>query len=227
MSKKGRKRKKRNRKWNAANLRQDLRHYTDLSALLHLLVKKKLTLRDPENWDDVNDRHYLTLYKESRQLKSVLALCFVRSSERYHFWRVFAGGRGGVRIRFKRRPLLDAIQAQPGLRWGRVVYQRLDKIGTVPIDQFPFVKRHGFKDEKEFRIIYESSIKVAKLDIPIPLSCIHSIKLSSWLHPDLFSDIRKVLHSVEGCDSMHIVRSNLIDNEKWKKAGDNALVGQV
>jgi hypothetical protein len=33
----------------------DLRRYTDLTSLFSLLVEKKLALRDPQNWDDVND----------------------------------------------------------------------------------------------------------------------------------------------------------------------------
>jgi hypothetical protein len=56
-----------------------LRRYTDLTALIYLLRKRKLTLLDPSSWDDSNDSHYLTLYKEKRKLKSVLALCFMQT----------------------------------------------------------------------------------------------------------------------------------------------------
>lgn len=55
-----------------------LRRYTDLTSLMYLLHKRKITLLDPASWDDKNDSHYLTLYKEKRKLRSVLALCFSR-----------------------------------------------------------------------------------------------------------------------------------------------------
>jgi hypothetical protein len=42
-----------------------LRRYTDLTALIYLLRKRKLTLLDPSSWDDSNDSYYLTLYKET------------------------------------------------------------------------------------------------------------------------------------------------------------------
>src|ERR1700733_5565433 len=97
------------RKWKKKP--NDLRRYTDLSALIYMLAEQKLTLRDPANWDDKNDSYYVRLYKESsKDLKSVLALCFVTCSERYHFWQVFGGGRNGVRIRFKSAELFRAVR---------------------------------------------------------------------------------------------------------------------
>jgi hypothetical protein len=168
----------------------DLRRYTDLTALFFLLAESKLTLRDTETWDDANDRYYVDLYKQSRELNAVLAVCFVQASERYHFWQVFAPGRSGVRIRFNREKLLRALQRRPDVRMQPVRYLLLDQVGAVEIDQFPFVKRYGFKDEKEFRVIYGSSSWRKKFDIPIPLRCIESIKLNPWLHPDLFRHVK-------------------------------------
>ena len=75
-----------------------LRRYTDLTALIYLLHKRKITLLDPASWDDKNDSHYLTQYKEKRKLKSVLALCLMQSDERYHHWSVFTPGPSGVCI---------------------------------------------------------------------------------------------------------------------------------
>jgi hypothetical protein len=202
----------------------DLRRYTDLSALFYLLGERQLTLRDPAHWDDKNDSYYLSLYKESsKDLKSVLALCFVTCSERYHLWQVFGAGRNGVRIRFKSAELFRAVKDQPGLRMERVRYKYLQEIEDVPIRQFPFVKRHGFIDESEFRMVYESSDTISKFDIPIPLSCIRNIKLNPWLPRDLFSHVKKAIRGIDGCSSLDILHSHLIDNEQWKRAGDRAV----
>jgi len=203
---------------------KSLRRYTDLTSLFYLLSERKLTLRDPGNWDDANDRYYLGLYKSSKNLQSVLALCFLGASERYHFWQIFAPGRSGVRIRFKTSELFRAVSGQPGLRMERVRYRLLDDIASVPIDQFPFVKRYGFKDEYEFRMVYESRTrKVRSFDVAIPLSCIHSIKLNPWLHPDLFPHVKKAILSVKACGSLDVVHSRLINNERWKRAGDKVV----
>jgi len=51
-----------------------LRRYSNLPALIYLLTERKLTVLDPQSWDDSNDSHYLALYRERKSLKSVLEL---------------------------------------------------------------------------------------------------------------------------------------------------------
>src|SRR5215471_8920008 len=63
-----------------------------------MLTEKRITLLDPETWDDKNDSHFLRLYRETNQLQSVLALCFSQHGETYHHWRVFASGASGICI---------------------------------------------------------------------------------------------------------------------------------
>jgi Protein of unknown function (DUF2971) len=207
-----------------------LRRYTDLTALIFLLHKKQITLLDPDSWDDSNDSHYLSIYKEKRKLKSVLALCFSETNETYHHWRVFANGSSGVCIKFKRSRLLKAIKKQSGLRMGQVEYLTLDKIKgmTLNMADLPFLKRYAFEHECEFRVVYESdSRRVRKLDIPIRLSCIDKITLSPWMHPDFATYIKRVLHDIHGCKGINIVRSTLIGNEQWKSLGEDAVLGGV
>ena len=73
-------------------LKKFLRRYTDLPAIAYSLKARCITLLDPQSWDDRNDSYFLRRYKDERKLSSVLALCFTQSSEKYHHWRVFAGG---------------------------------------------------------------------------------------------------------------------------------------
>lgn len=202
-----------------------LRRYTDIPALIYLLNERKITLLDPQSWDDSNDSYYLTLYREKKKLESVLALCFTQASETYHNWRVFANGPSGVCIRFKRSELLKAVRRQPGLRAGTVTYLTLDEIRnkTLAIGHLPFLKRSAFAHEKEFRMIYESKKeKMSKLDIAVPLSCIHRITLSPWVHPALSPHIKRILRSIKGCGALEIVRSTLIGNMEWKNLGESA-----
>lgn len=96
------------------------------------------------------------------------------------------------------------------------------RAGNVKIENLPFLKRQAFEDESEFRIIYESRKKRAKLDVPITLSCIDKITLSPWIDPDMFAEIEGVIKSIDGCRGLHIGHTSLINSKTWKKFGKQA-----
>jgi hypothetical protein len=197
-----------------------LRRYTDLTALIYLLEEQKLTLLDPISWDDSNDSHYLLVYKNQKRLKTLLVICFTQVKETYHHWRVFASGTSGVCVKFKRAQLLNEVEKCAGVKTRKVKYLTIKKNRKPPIDLLPFIKRHAFKDEVEYRVIYESSESVlSKKDISIPLSCIAKITLSPWMHKSLSNDVKKVLKGIKGCEHIEIVRSTLIGNDEWKAIG--------
>lgn len=202
-----------------------LRRYTVLPSLIYMLTEKKLTLLDPQSWDDKNDSYYLKVYREKRRLECVLALCFTDDAETYHHWSVFAAGSAGVCIQFKSMELLRAIKARPGIRAGKVEYLLLTQIRKKPLKvlQLPFCKRYAFKHESEFRLLYESRKEPrASLDIPLPLSSIARITLSPWLPLALSEHVKGTLHGIAGCNKLPIVRSTLISNQEWKSLGEEA-----
>ena len=201
-----------------------LRRYCDLTSLIYILRTRSITLLDPSSWDDSNDSYYMTLYKEKKSLASVLALCFTETSEKYHYWRVFANGSSGVSVQFKRSAFLGAVRRQVGLTARRVKYVRLADMRSadLAIRDLPFSKRIAFEDEDEFRLVFESTSKLAKLDISIPISCIDQVTLSPWMHPDLADCVKKTIRAIQGCASLHIIRSTLIGNETWKEFGESA-----
>jgi hypothetical protein len=204
-------------------MRNFLRRYTDLPGLIYLLRERCITLVDPQSWDDQNDSHYLALYREHRNLTSVLALCFTRASETYHHWRVFSNGASGVCISFNHRELLAVVKKQPGVHARPVRYLKLNEIRdhAPAARDLPFVKRHPFEQESEFRLLYESKTKKREtLDITIPLSCIDRITLSPWLRKNLSLHVKRILWSIPGCRQLVIARSTLISNEEWKRVGD-------
>lgn len=205
-------------------LRKYLRRYTDIPSLIYLLSERRITLFDPETWDDKNDSHFLRLYREKTRLQSVLALCFTQASETYHHWRVFANGSSGACIGFKRQQLLAVVKKQVGVRIGAVKYLKMKEMESMNLTtrELPFLKRYPFEHENEFRIIYESNKKLASFDIPIPLSCIDRITLSPWLNQALSKHVKRVLWAIKGCPDLKIVRSTLISNEDWKRFGDSA-----
>lgn len=202
-----------------------LRRYTDIPALIYLLSERKLSLLNPESWDDSNDSHYLAVYKQKKRLKTVLAACFTQADETYHHWRVFAGGASGVCITFHREALLKAVRSEDGIKSRTVKYLKLNAIRTktLRVTDLPFRKRYAFEHENEFRIIFESrESELQHLDIPISLSCIDKITLSPWINLKLSSRLIRLLSQIEGCKKLRIRRSTLIGNEVWKRKGDRA-----
>lgn len=200
-----------------------LRRYTDLPALLRLLTDKQLTLLDPKTWADHNDAFFMSLYKERKELKTVLALCFSQSAETYHHWRVFSNGPSGVCIVFDREALLKELKKVPDIKTDTVTYFTLKKAKGFRVDQLPFVKRFGFKPENEFRAMYTSAMhEKLVIDVPIGLDCIRSISLSPWMHATLSKATAAAIRKIDDCERLRISRSTLISNEQWKAFGQAA-----
>lgn len=201
-----------------------LRRYTDLSALLYLLRRQKLTLLDPTSWDDRNDSHFLELYRERKDLSSVLALCFTEKGETYHHWRVFSGGSGGVCIKFEKASLIEHLSKIRGLRFGPAQYPMMNLLRQrrPNLADLPFLKRYAYKDEGEFRFIFESDTKLTTKDFHLPLSCIKKISLSPWTPKSLSTTIIETIKSIPGCEKIRIGHSSLINNKEWRNLGANA-----
>jgi len=107
----------------------------------------------------------------------------------------------------------------PGARADKVNYLSFSdaRIEIPRTERLPFLKRLPFRDENEFRIIYECrGEKLRSFNIPIDLSCIDEITISPWMAKALFPDIEQLLRSIEGCSKLKIRRSTLIGNDEWK-----------
>ena len=204
---------------------ETIRRYTLLPSLIYMLTEKKLTLLDPQSWDDKNDSYYLQLYREKLNRKTVLALCFALGPETYHHWSVFAAGAGGVCVQFERDALIAALESHAGVRTRKVKYLLLTESRKRPLKlaELPFLKRYAYLHENEFRATYESKRRtVGSLDIAFPLSCISRITLSPWLPLPLRDHVKGILKAIPGCAKLSIARSTLISNQEWKDLGDRA-----
>lgn len=201
-----------------------LRRYTHLPALIRLLQTKSLTLLDPNTWDDSNDTFYISEYKRRKKFKSVLALCLSGAEESYHYWKVFAGHPSGVCVKLRQGVLLKTLRAIPGVTTGVLDYRPMTaaRKKALSLDEFPFVKRHAYVDEKEVRVLWESASESrTSLEIPIPSSCIGRITLSPWLPTSLATATKSLLRSIDGCSHLEVVRSTIIASEEWKNIARN------
>lgn len=210
-------------------LHKFIKRYTSISATIDLLRRRELALLDPQNWDDRNDRYYMSLYKEHVQASGLYGACFTQSTETYHHWRVFTGTSDGACIEFHRAELQKHIKDTPGLQARAVDYLLLEDADKLTEDEFgdlPFVKRIGFAPEEEFRVIATSnkSQEVA-FALPIELKVINKIVINPWLPEPLYLSVKAVLHDIDGCSHIDISRSHLIDSLRWKNAG-NKVAGK-
>lgn len=207
-------------------LKNRLRRYTNLASLIHMLVERKITLLSPSTWDDRNDAYFLSQYKERKPCASVLALCFTMSSERYQHWRLFADGMDGVCIEFKKDTLLSCFTDIERIRAKQVDYGLIAKKEATPpaVRDLPFLKRYAFKDEEEFRIIYEHPTDIIDfLDLEFDTSSIARIILSPWIPEVLSNSVKFAIHQINGAENLTITRTSLVDNESWKSAADRAV----
>jgi hypothetical protein len=191
-----------------------------------MLYEKRLPLLDPVNWDDKNDAYFMELYKKKKKLKTLLALCFAKSEESYHHWKIYAGDTSGVCIQFKHHDLLNRLMADTRFRLGPVEYMEISHLERNPptIDNLPFIKRLPFQDECEYRIIYENRRQEEKLQyIQITAEDIDHITINPWLHESVFESIKSVIRGIGGCERIGVFQTTVVGNEKWKRIGSQAV----
>jgi hypothetical protein len=201
-----------------------LKRYTELPFLLDLLQNKRLTVLSPEFWDDKNDSYFIDSYRRKKSLKSVLALCFTEESETYHHWKVFSPGLSGVCIDFDKDSFVEWAGKVKGLKFRCVEYKKIDAIrkSTPEADLLPFMKRHPYRHEKEFRIIYEAASDVlSKVELKLNLNLIRRIVINPWLPKSVIKSIEANIHQIKGCEKMLVHRTTLVSNDEWRKIADN------
>lgn len=171
-----------------------LKWYTSFAVAIDMLAARRLTLVSPANWQDTNDIAFLEAYRDRRGVAAVLAACFTQSPEMYHHWQVFSGN-DGVRVDLDKAALLHSLKGNDKYIWKDVEYltlERISNMGTIDLYNLPFLKRWPFKDEVEFRIIYEDENATSSFH-HIPLECdwIKGVTLSPWLPANLIESAKK------------------------------------
>jgi hypothetical protein len=178
-------------------------------------------LLPPTTWDDRNDRHMMETYKRCAKLKTVLALCFADCAETYHHWKVFTSGTSGVCIEFHSDKLIAALPDY--VSHSSMDYKTIKQLNPeqIKVEKLPFIKRVGFVDEKEYRLVYTSKTKeLTTKNIPIPIGAIKRVVLNPWLHEELVESITEMFIKISGEDTIDITQSVLIDSPSWRRFAD-------
>ncbi len=203
-----------------AGPRPFLNRYTSLPIALDMLAKKHITLLSPDTWEDRNDAYYLERYRDERKLRTVLAICFSLRGETFHHWRIFSHGSSGVCVEFDKEKLLKSIPGDKAYRHGNVAYKWISELEKKKpdLETWPSLKRKPFKDEREYRIIFESKTESLRAKpVPIDLSTINKVALSPWLPDAVSKSVMAIMKKIDGCAALDVSRSSLIDNAGWRK----------
>ena len=199
-----------------------LKRYTTLASAVDMLVNEHLALLDPSKWKDTNDTHFLGAFLDCANKRSIYAACFTQAPETYHHWQVFAGENEGVCIEIDKEALLGSLVEQRAYMWGDVKYRtllQLERRTQIKANELPFLKRKGFSDEKEFRLLYRSSSPQKSVHlVPIRRRWIKRIVLNPWINDALFESMRTALKSIAGCGNVSVIHTTLINNTQWKDA---------
>ena len=152
-------------------------------------------------------------------------LCFTEVGETYHHWRVFSPGSCGICIRFNKESLLEHLSHKTSIRAGPAQYKMMDHVRTaaLSVDDLPFLKRYAFRDEREFRLVYDSKRTLDTKDFSLPLECIDRITINPWVNERLSEAIWETIRGLEGCENLAVGQSSLINNREWKKLGAKAV----
>jgi hypothetical protein len=198
-----------------------LNRYTSLPVALDILVRRQVALLSPETWEDKNDAFYLKRYRKKKNLGMLVAICFTSRGETFHHWKVFSNGLSGVCIEFDKNLLLKSFPNSKGFRCEPIDYKLIQTVtkSRPAVERWAFLKRKAFKDEGEFRIIYEDR-KAHDLikHVDIDLDTIRKVTLSPWLPDEVAESVRALVNTIKGCESIPVNRSSLIDNSRWKRA---------
>jgi hypothetical protein len=200
-----------------------LRRYTDLPFLFDYLRTKELALLSPKSWDDKNDSFFVEQYAKARGFQSTYALCLAEAAETYHHWKVFTSGSSGVCIEFKKDELIAHALKVPGLRAESVTYKTIKALreSKPKPDQLPFLKRYAFGDEAEFRLFVARKEEFsAPIRFAVPANVVSRVVLSPWIPKSVSDQVKATIKEINGCKTLKVFRSTLIENEGWKQLGE-------
>jgi hypothetical protein len=202
-----------------------LRRYTTLSSALDVLAYKRVTLVSPSKWDDRNDAYFLELYRKHRKAEALFALCCSRAPETYHHWRIFTPASEGICLEIKKRQFAASLISKRAIRAKNVSYLLLKDVDELDANEFerlPFLKRWGFADEEEWRAIALSeNPRDQSYSVPLRLDWINRVIVNPWMPLVLFEAVRKTVSELPDCSGVRVTRSSLIDNARWRAAGDD------
>ena len=73
---------------NISDLDQKIYRIISITRFKELIKNRELVLVNPEKWDDENDNYSIKKYKDLKNIKTLLTLCFTTKKDVYHLWKI-------------------------------------------------------------------------------------------------------------------------------------------
>lgn len=203
-----------------------LKRYTEIPFLFYILRKQKLTLVNAASWEDRNDAHYVLTYQKKLGRGAVLALCFTTTAETFHHWKVFSGTKSGVCIDINFFKFKAWLQEHPELKFRSVEYHKQNEArkAELKLADLPFTKRNAYRDECEMRLLYESQDPdMLTFEVDFSPALIRRVVLSPWLDEATAAELKAAIRGIADCQNLEVTRTTLVENQEWKRRGDNCL----
>ena len=96
-------------------------------------------------------------------------------------------------IEFDKDKLIAEVADVPGLRAETVQYRTIKALREQPVAEsdLPFLKRHAFRDEKEFRLFVGRKTRdTPLLRVPVDRSAVRRVTLSPWLPASVCDQVK-------------------------------------
>lgn len=191
-----------------------LNRFTTIEKMLEIVETEEMSMSDPSYWEDKNDAHIMELYRTKKKLKALYALCFTKGSETIYHWGAFSSKSDACCIEIAADNLLDKYSKKNGFAARVIEYVKLRDLKTKVIDsnQIPFIKRHPYRNEDEFRIIFQSRRSSKRPTLNIPRAAIKKITINQYLPKKVFDLIK---NNIESKWKIKVNRSSVIKNDQW------------
>ncbi|NTX58299.1 hypothetical protein [Myxococcus sp. CA039A] len=143
--------------------------------------------------------------------------------ETCHHRQIFAQGKLGVCVAFDRRELEAQLANRNHFIARPVDYVELEEISTVDasdIHSLPFIKRFGFRDELEYRLLGFAVEQQPTMSIPLPPELVQRDSFSSFTHPNIVASLKIALRTLPLWRDLNVTRSFLGERDLSGKQRD-------
>lgn len=195
-----------------------LYRYTQLRHALTLLRTKRIAMREPSGWEDKNDQTVIDMYRARRGSELVRVLCMTSTPDTYHHWKLYGKDNSAVAIVFNRTILNEWAKRITGLQLRSVRYVKLNDIDDehIELHDLPFIKRWGYRSEKEWRLLYEARNPNLFSELDLPVDALMRVVINPWVSGDELRAIEVKLRSAWGSDELSISQTQMIDCKRWQ-----------
>jgi hypothetical protein len=122
-------------------------------------------------------------------------------------------------IQFDAEKIFKIVSKIKEIKHGKIEYRHISEmenlVDTIQINKIPFTKRWPYRCENEYRFIYETTSKIDKFELDIPIQCIKKITLSQQMPQTIYETIKEHLRDLKQNPDGKIARSTLYENKKW------------